>query len=134
MEVALEACYTTGLVRSLVQSLKVVQDHVVNFLWYSALDWGDGLRDGPYRVELATGRCRRRGRVGRRRRSRGCIVCLIGGDGGGARGDRLDAYAEFFVARGIARDRVGHSRALWSTGNNTHGDETRRASESWRCW
>lgn len=54
MQVALEACCTTSLVRRLVQCLKTVENHVVNFLGYPALDWGNGLGDGPNRVKLAT--------------------------------------------------------------------------------
>lgn len=57
------------------------------------------------------------------------MICFVGRDRGGAGGHRLNGHRPIF-AIDIMRDSIRHSRALGSTGNNTHRDLARLALEA----
>lgn len=124
----METRCATCLLRVLVQVLQVAEDHIVDFLGYSSLDGFDDLGARPDRITLAT-RAGGRGGVARWRGG-SCVVGLIGGDGGSARGNRVHWDGEVCAA-GVLGDcewdgwtlvnREGHCRAFRSRYNHAHG-------------
>lgn len=54
VEVPLETCRATRLLRVLVQVFQVAEDHIVDFLGYPSLNGLDNLGGGSDRIALAT--------------------------------------------------------------------------------